>query len=566
MNKKTGIPILAAVIVAAGAYFIFTYTNEDFTPQEALVDQAEKSVSAKEVDYKYPPTPVVDTLMKKQKKVEQQILKESEGSTFSDPYINLDPYNRSPLSALIVFETEEEAEVTFTVKSKNGDADITKTIHNLKTQHQLPVLGLYPNFENTVVIEARTESGKTMKNTVTIKTSELPEYIPEINIKTLKKDLVEMPENGLTFAVPSTKYPYGFDLNGDIRWYSSEYNSHVFKQLENGNFIFLGKDSNRGKTYNRLFEINLMGKIYNAFKISAEPAHSEAKGMEKTLIHHDISELPSGNLVLTVHDDDGEYLEDTMIVIDRQTGDILKEFDLKNLFPKDVYENFENDGEENATDWFHQNSVVYDESDTSLIISGRNQDAVMKIDYETGDVIWTLAHPEGWSDAYEKYLIKGQGEDFKYPGGQHDPTILPDFDNNPDTIDLLIYDNNVVVTRGDEELSEQFSAATHYRINEETLEAEVIWTYGKERGPEYFTNIIGSAKYMQESGNILVDFGWVDEGKRSHIVEVTEDEEPKVVFEAVATDFPKGAWVYRSQRYSLYPDTWERRYWISNEE
>ena len=34
-------------------------------------------------------------------------------------------------------------------------------------------------------------------------------------------------------------------------------------------------------------------------------------------------------------------------------------------------------------DWFHQNSIFYDETDESIIISGRNQDIVMKLDYKT---------------------------------------------------------------------------------------------------------------------------------------------------------------------------------------
>src|SRR5699024_9220453 len=111
---------------------------------------------------------------------------------------------------------------------------------------------------------------------------------------------------------------------------------------------------------------------------------------------------------------------------------------------------------------------------------------VMKIDYETEEIKWMLAYPEGWNDEMQKHLLDGQGEDFKYPAGQHDANILPDFDNNPDTLDLLLYDNNTVVTRGDDALSKD-SAATHYRINEKTHEADIIWTYGEQLGEDYFT-------------------------------------------------------------------------------
>ncbi|WP_139343346.1 aryl-sulfate sulfotransferase [Virgibacillus siamensis] len=552
--KKTVIAFVIVLVAVAGVLWFVMYNDGN-----DVTERVEDDFSTEGAAYKYPPKPT-NTVIKKQKKMEQKMLQESEGSTLSDPYVKLDPYNRAPLAALIMFETKEKSTVTFKVKSKHGDADITKTMNHLKTEHQLPVLGLYPNYKNKVVIKAKTVSGKTKKKTVHIKTGKLPKYLPDITIKTVKRDLIDMPENSLTFAIPSTKYPYAFDLNGDIRWYSSTYNSHVFKQLENGNYLYLGKDSNSGDAYNRLREMNLMGRIYNAFKISQKPAHSEAKGLEKTLIHHDASELPNGNFILTVNDDDGTYIEDTMIEIDRQTGEVVKRFDLKKLFPEGVYENYTNDNEDNAIDWFHQNAVVYDESDSSLVISGRNQDAVMKIDYETGEIIWILAPPEDWKDKYDAYLVEGKGKNFKFPAGQHDPTIMPDFDNNPDTIDLLIYDNNIVKTRGNDELSGKYSAGTHYRINEKTMEAKIIWTYGKERGETLFTEIIGSAKYLEKSGNRLIDFGFVNDGKRSHIVEVTEDENPKVVFEAIATDFPTGAWVYRAQRHTLYSGSWVERY------
>src|SRR5699024_6011175 len=466
-----------------------------------------------------------------------------------EPYVNLDPYDRSPLAALVIFDTEEAAKVAFTVKGKDEETDISKTFADYKTHHELPVLGLYPDYDNKVEITAETESGETLEKTLTISTDELPNYIPDINIKTADLGKMDISANELTFAIPSTKFVYGFDINGDIRWYGSGYNSHVLQELNNGRLLYLGKDDNSESAYNRLFETDYLGKLYNAFKISEEAAQAESEGMESTLIHHDIAELPSGNLILTVNDGRGEYMEDMMIEIDRETGDVVKQIDLKDLFTKEQYEEHDStEPKDGLTDWFHQNSVVYDKSDDSIIISGRNSDTVMKIDYETEEIKWMLAYPEGWDKDMQEYLIDGQGEDFKYPAGQHDANILPDFDDNPDTLDLLLYDNNTVITRGDEALSKQFSAATHYRINEKTKEAEIIWTYGEERGEDYFTNIIGSARYLEDTGNVLIDFGHVDKGNQSNIVEVTHHQDDDVVFEAEITDFPKGAWVYRGVR------------------
>ncbi|SES80352.1 arylsulfate sulfotransferase [Salinibacillus kushneri] len=539
---KKVLTIFVSIVILAGIVF-FVMNRMDTNP-------ANQPLTAEEYDYS--PT-IASSLLEEQNQLEEEIFQESEGSTFADPYVKVDPYNRSPLSALAIFKTEEPAQVSITVEGKTEDADISNTFEGYKTNHEIPILGLYPDAENTVQLTVTTESGETSEQKLNLKTEPLPDNIPTISVKEAKKEKMDLGETTLTFAIPSTKHPYGFDTNGDIRWYGAGYNSHVLKELKNGNLLYLGKDSNGGNAYNRLFETNFIGKLVNAFKISEEAAQAESEGMESTLIHHDVAELPSGNLLLTVNDGQGSYIEDTMIEIDRETGEVMNLIDLKDIVPEELYREYDSTPKKDGlTDWFHQNSVVYDESDNSIIISGRNQDTVMKIDYETNEIKWILSDSEGWTGKYEDLLVEGIGEDFKYTGGQHDATIMPDFDNNPDTIDLLIYDNNTVVTRGNEDLSKDFSAGTQYRINEKEKTAEIVWSYGKERGEELFTNIVGSAKYLDDTGNRLIGFGHVDKGNRSHIVEVTDDQEAEVVFEAVVSEFPTGAWVYRGVRYELY--------------
>lgn len=553
--KKTNILTIAIIGLFAFLVMILTFSNDAQEKRES----EEGPNTAGDVDYNYPPERA-DALLREQERLEADLLAESSGGTLDDPYVNLDPYGRSPLSALVIFDTEERAQVSFTVQGKDRETDVSTTIDGYGTHHEIPIAGLYPSYTNTVEIVAETESGETMTNTLKIVTERLPSGIPAIEIKEAKPEKMQLAENELTFYVPSTRHAFAFDINGDVRWYGAGFNSHVLQELDNGNLLYLSKDDNSGNTYNRLFEIDYIGKLHNAFEISEEAAEQEAEGLESTLIHHDVAELPSGNLLMTVNDGGGEYMEDMMIEVDRQTGKVVKVIDLKDLFPSAVYEDYPVRDDFGLRDWFHQNSVVYDESDDSIIISGRHQDTVMKIDYGTEEIIWILAHPEGWSEEMAGHLIEGESEDFKYPAAQHDATILPDFDDNPATIDVLLFDNNTVVTRGDESVSGDYSAATHYRIDEEAMKAEVVWTYGEELGEDYFTRIISSARYLENSGNILIDFGHVDEGERSSFVEVTHDDKSERVFEAEMTRFRAGAWAYRAVRYQLYNDSWEERF------
>ena len=137
-----------------------------------------------------------------------------------------------------------------------------------------------------------------------------------------------------------------------------------------------------------------------------------------------------GNLLLTVNDD-SDYVEDTMIEVNRETGDIEKVIDLKEILPASFYENYSaTKRPDGKKDWFHQNSIFYDETDDSIIISGRNQDIVMKLDYKTEQIKWILAADENWPEEYKPYLLKATN-DVKFNAGQHTAIIIPDQDNNP---------------------------------------------------------------------------------------------------------------------------------------
>lgn len=492
-----------------------------------------------------------ETQSEKEKKY-QNLLKSGE-YTEDNIYVQLDPYDASPLSALLLFQTEDAMTVDISVAGKDEATTIKNSFDDYETDHNIPVLGLYPDTENEVTVTLTDESGNSMEKKVTIKTGTLAKSIANIEVKEADTTKMELGDSELTFVVPSTKRAYAFDANGDVRWYSTRYNSHIFKELTNGNLLYLTKESNDADTYNVLLETDYLGKIYHRYDFSSSSAANDTGKSEgeMTVIHHDGIELPSGNFLLTVNDG-SNYIEDTMIELNRETGEIKKTIDLKDILPEAFYEDYDSTSREDGkVDWFHQNSVEYDEADNSIIISGRHQDTIMKIDYDTSEIKWIMGDSSGWPESYQKYFLKG---DVKASGGQHAAIVLSDQDDNDETTDILCYDNNISVTRGDEVTSEQYSEARQVRINEAEMTIEEVWTFGEELGKDYYTKIIGSARYLNNTGNRLVNFGFRDEGKTSSIMEVTEDGE--TVINIDLSDFPTSAWAYRAERFSLYNNNW----------
>ena len=491
--------------------------------------------------------------MQSEKEKKYQNLLKSGEYTEDNIYVQLDPYDASPLSALLLFQTEDAMTVDISVAGKDEATTVKNSFDDYETDHSIPILGLYPDTENEVTVTLTDESGNSMEKTVTIKTGTLAKSIANIEVKEADTTKMELGDSELTFVVPSTKRAYAFDANGDVRWYSTRYNSHIFKELTNGNLLYLTKESNDADTYNVLLETDYLGKIYHRYDFSSSSAANDTGKSEgeMTVIHHDGNELPSGNFLLTVNDG-SNYIEDTMIELNRETGEIEKTIDLKDILPEAFYEDYDSTSREDGkVDWFHQNSVEYDEADNSIIISGRHQDTIMKIDYDTSEIKWIMGDSSGWPESYQKYFLKG---DVKASGGQHAAIVLPDQDDNDETTDILYYDNNISVTRGDEETSEKYSEARQVRINDAEMTIEEVWTFGEELGEDYYTKIIGSARYLSNTGNRLVNFGYRDEGQTSSIMEVTEEGE--TVLNVDLTDFSTSAWAYRAERFSLYNEDW----------
>ena len=73
------------------------------------------------------------------------------GFTLEKPYVKLNPYLIAPLTALVHFRTPEPTEAKVTVNGKEAAGDMGGSFPKA-TEHWLPVLGLYPGYENTVEI------------------------------------------------------------------------------------------------------------------------------------------------------------------------------------------------------------------------------------------------------------------------------------------------------------------------------------------------------------------------------------------------------------------------------
>ena len=172
-----------------------------------------------------------ESRIEKQDKLHNKI--KTSGYTVDNPNIVLDPYDISPLTALVIFDTKEEVSPIITVMGKDKNSTITHEF-NKDSHHVLPIYGLYPDTDNKVIIDLNGN-----KKEISIKTNKLPDNFVLPTSTYADKDKLD---NELYFVSPSgLNRPCAYDVNGDVRWYLDTIGLWENSRLSNGH-IMIGTD------------------------------------------------------------------------------------------------------------------------------------------------------------------------------------------------------------------------------------------------------------------------------------------------------------------------------------
>jgi len=430
---------------------------------------------------------IIQPAVQNQQKVENEIETYYKAGTYTldDPLVIQDPYGTAPLTALVIFDTPTSMQISIHIPGKTPLASVDHTFDGFNSHHEIPVYGLYADSLNQVTLIGTDQSGNTSQTVVQLQTEPLPVYLQTIKIIQANPDLYNP---GMNFTYLNNKIV--FDINGDIRWFSTESTFQAFAKLSDGHYLFTFTVPNEPN--NVVMEEDLLGKIYNVYNIPGG-------------VNHDFAELPNGNLLVTTEDPNATTIDDHLIEVDRRTGQILRDFDFKDYL--DI--NRPNEIDALDSDWVHINSVVYDATDQSIIVSCRTQSAVIKFSYPGMQIQWILGPHDNWSAKYQPYLLTPVGDDFEWSWSQHHATIVSENNvNGSEIIDIMLFDNGIY--RSFDEATalsgeDSYSRMVRYEINETDRTVRQVWEYGKERGGDLFSISRGSV-YLLGNGDYLGTF------------------------------------------------------------
>ena len=443
-----------------------------------------------------------------QNAIDEALLQEAQnGYSLEEALIVVNPYGTSPLSAVAVFSTEEACGGTVTVKGKSAENDVTGTF-DAEKDHIVPIYGLYNNDTTEVVITL--DDGTSASFEVT--TEDI--NVDYGTITAEMKSEASYDYTNLTFVCCTMGSLYAVDAAGDIRFYTKMGGTLGIHQLENGHLLMPAAYILKPSYYKEgMIEVDLMGKIYSEYMIPGGQ-------------HHDFVEMPNGNLLVASDSPDLSTVEDYVVEIDRKTGDVVWELDMKDLVGMEDGQSasMDTDGSEEA-DWFHNNGLAYDAENDLVLLSGRHKDAVVAVKMEDKSLAWILGDPDGWGEEYQSYFFEPEGEDFEWFYAQHNVSIL-------DNGDIALFDNGTAKVKradGDNRVSgdDVYSRAVVYHIDTENMTASQVTEYGKERGADWYADWISGVVSLDGTKDHL----WITAGSHLHSDEENRsDYYPKDMF------------------------------------
>ena len=375
-------------------------------------------------------TPLAVMCQKKEWMIEQIL--DSKTYTFPKILLILNPFYLAPLSAMLIFNTKSPCKVQYTIKGRNGSPDFTNVDENFSTRHRTAVVGLFENCYNPVTITLLDQANKPISTKkIRIKTREIQNHHIHGCVEVTNSSQSMLGEFKLVSGGQRGGV-YAFDTNGNIRFaLTKRPQSYGVYLLNSGKFLFPEPDMRMpafGNAHTVItHEMDFLGRVSHTYYD------------ERGYHHWAIEKENDGNILSLSSSVSDTYMENTVVEINRFTGERVWEINVNDLFDNTY---------KTRNDWAHINAVDYISSENAVLISMRNIHTIAKIKIDTKEIVWILSNPDFYSKTTMKDKVLTPVGDIDWFFQQHAVKIVTENHHHQDSkLQIMLFDNHTANRR-----------------------------------------------------------------------------------------------------------------------
>lgn len=414
-----------------------------------------------------------------------------EAYTFEKPLVIKNPYKIAPLTAIVIFTTDEKTGIGLAINGKE------KAKFEASKSHAIPVYGLYDDTVNEVTLTD--DAGKSIELEI-----DMPKY--KGATITVEKTSEEMSDE-FYLVSPDYENTSVYDRDGRLLWYlDTGDNEGAVVFLDNGHFLISDPYQGTGGiriNYSGFLEMDWLGKIHRQF-------------VGEYGYHHEIEPIKDGSeYLLSGTEDNSPFLQSIVYIADAESMKIKKSIDLYDVFMKIAptwVEDLTKDGPCNMV----INGINYDEGSGDVLISVRATGMVLRVNIDSAEIKWIFADPNTVPDELKEFLLTPT-DGTRYPHGQHNCFFVDEdsrkiFGVDPaagDGKSVIAYHNNDIDIMRDidqhlSQFTDRYSSNEILIVDDEARTVSTAWTYDADK--TIFSKMSGSLEF-RDDGHRLLSYG-----------------------------------------------------------
>lgn len=371
-----------------------------------------------------------------QKKVAEELEKKkaSQDYNLNNMLIEYNPFGTNTQSLYVYFKTDAAVKISYMIHVKDdGISDFSRDVYQdeeYQTEHEFQVIGLIPDTENTITFYVTNEDGSTNTKEIVYEMGSL--YGEEkVQLDTDIKQSADQLEDGLYVILgndnSSMDFMYYYDNSGVLRGEVPLLGYRSHRLIFDDNFMYYSISEKKMAQVNRLGQVT---KVYSLGGYS---------------LHHDYVFDENGNMLILATDTTRDSVEDIVLKLDVNSGEVTKVLDLGDLLG-----DYKKTCVKNSSDelyWMHINTIQY-MGNGSVLLSSRETSTIIKVDnlYDEPSIAYMIGEKDFWEDtSYVSCLLNKKG-DFTIQGGQHTITYETDESLADGQYYLYMFNNNIGIS------------------------------------------------------------------------------------------------------------------------